>query len=570
MCFAQRGLTGGDIVILSLQRDTHVAVFFLTLLKLGLVAIVLEPHTTSHELKSVLHTVSVDALVADQETLDVWQADGFLPKLKCLLPVSSIKGGRFFSSLLNRNSADTAGAYPSILDHCEGEASFDAPRASDVALMLPTSGTIGGSKLVQLTYGNLLSQVETLRHQLRLSESAVVLSVLPTSHIDGLVNGILLSFLSGSSLYTTKCSPQSIPEILDIIGRHVISHVLLTPTVMALITQFGGSLEKTFAARGFEFFISSGAHLPRTLWEQFEASTGRPVVNFYGLTEANNVIFCGPDETTRKVGTLGKPVNCEIRVVDEGQRDLGAGQCGQLLLRGDMVMAGYANQPHQTLEALEDGWLRTGDLVRLDEDGFVEFVGRAKNVVISGGLNVYPEEVNDALLAHPAISEAVTFGLPHDLWGETVASCVTLDGEAGLEEAEIIAFLRARLSDYKVPKLVQVWSALPKGRSGKVNVAEIRMDVERCQSGKVSATSKSRDGVARDVLSIASQSFKVPVSQLDLEVSHSQVEGWDSLQHLSFITKLEEHFKVEFKPLDIVETRTLGQAVTIINTKLSS
>lgn len=547
------GLRAGSRVILSLDHGVHMAVCFLTLLETGLVSIVLEPRAPSRELRNVLDTVAVDGIIADEETVRRWRAENAVPE-DC--PVLSVADDRGRAWIEGRPGPAAAGA-DSV-----------TPRESDVALMLPTSGTTGRCKIVELTRRAVFSQVETLRRQLRLSADARVLNVLPTSHIDGLVNGILAAFVSGSAVYNTGgFSPQGIPETLSVVRDRRISHMFLVPTIMALMLKLGVDLKASFDGADFKFFISSGSHLPRSLWEQFESATRRPVVNFYGLTEANNVIFCGPDPATRKLGTLGKPVDCEIRIVDEAGGVVGRGYCGELVLKGDAVMAGYANEPGLTADVLERGWLRTGDLARVDEDGFVEFAGRAKKVIVCGGLNVYPDEVTDALVANPDVHEAVTFGLPHEVWGETVVSCVVAEDGAEVTEQDIVEFARARLSPHKVPERVLLCRDFPKTASGKIDVEAIRAGVlgERSEN---TAGPTAGDGLEEDVIKTASRLFRTPLSKLDLETSHEQISGWDSLQHLNLVTEMEQRFGIEFGPREIVAMSTLAAVVVLVRNKL--
>jgi long-chain acyl-CoA synthetase len=247
--------------------------------------------------------------------------------------------------------------------------------------------------------------------------------------------------------------------------------------------------------------------------------------------------------------------------------DVGVGEAGELLLRGEMLMTGYVADPEGTAAALEGGWLRTGDLATRGEDGFYRVVGRRKNLVISGGRNMQPEEVTEALHDLPGVSEAVAFGVEDEVAGEVVAACVALEDGCSLTVEELAEMCRERLSPYKVPRVIARVPALPRGASGKVVVEQARRLLKQVRADRANG---GGGDLGERVRSIAARVFNLPEGRLTPGSRSNSTPGWDSFGHLSLVLALEESFAIRLGTADILALHSLADAERIVGNLLQS
>jgi long-chain acyl-CoA synthetase len=317
--------------------------------------------------------------------------------------------------------------------------------------------------------------------------------------------------------------------------------------------------------------ISTAAYLDEGLWRRFEERFEVPVVNVYGLTESVcEALYCGPDPATRRIGTIGKPIDCEARIVGESGDDVEPGSAGELILRGDNVMRGYFRMPEETAEVLKDGWFYTGDLAATDEDGFFRIVGRKKSVIITGGVNIYPEEVTTVLRAIPGVLDAVTFGMPDETWGERVVSCVVPVPGRALCVDGIAAQFVERASREKLPLEIHLADDLPRGPAGKVVLAEVKAMIEQLRLQPARALgSGGRTDVQETVFAVAGSTFKTDVRALSLDSDTGNTPDWDSLAHIEFLHALETVFEVRMAPRDVTDIVSLRDAVRVVEAKLA-
>jgi long-chain acyl-CoA synthetase len=346
-----------------------------------------------------------------------------------------------------------------------------------------------------------------------------------------------------------------------------VTHFVTVPSVIALIANLDDQHDECFATEDFRFVISTAAHLDEMLWRRFEARFQPQIVNVYGLTETVcEGLYCGPDLATRRIGTIGKPVDCAARIVDEAGRDVAPGTTGELILRGDNVMRGYFRMPDETAAVLKDGWFYTGDLAATDEDGFYRIVGRKKSVIITAGMNVYPEDVTTVLRRIPGVLDAVTFGMPDDAWGERVVSCVMPVPGQVLSVAGIAAQFLERASREKLPLEIHIVDDLPRGPAGKVILADVKAMIDRPRPRRHSAPVS--DDIGERVLTVGASTFKTDVGSLSLESNATSTAGWNSLAHVEFLLALETEFDVRLAPRDVMTIVTLGDAVRVLAAKL--
>ena len=271
-------------------------------------------------------------------------------------------------------------------------------------------------------------------------------------------------------------------------------------------------------------------------------------------------IFAGPDATTGIPGSIGMPMDCELRIVDVAGTDVATGEAGELLMRGGLLMSGYFGDPELTATVLRDGWLHTGDLARCDADGVYWIIGRVKNIVIRGGDHISPEEIAEVLQRHPHVREAIAFGMPDPVWGETVAALVSM--ASNVDSEELRAYCAGRMEAWKVPTRIELVNELPRGRSGKVMVEAARAMLDTIPS----AGNEPGPGadVAARVLQVAAASFKTEIGKLGLHSTPEDVPGWDSLAHMQLVGALETEFGVQLSARDIMALDRLDKALKMV------
>jgi long-chain acyl-CoA synthetase len=341
--------------------------------------------------------------------------------------------------------------------------------ARSVAVYQYTGGTTGTPKAAMLTHRNLLANALQARAWFSLQPpgTSVTLASVPFFHSYGMTVALNYPVSTGSTI-VLQLRPD-VPEILRLIRKYRPTEF---PGVPALYQAISASPKvPAKAIRSIQVCVSGSAPLPAEVAKRFEALTGGYLVEGYGLSEASPVTHCNPIRGDRKPGSIGVPLPLtEHRVVDidTGTQVLPTGTAGELAVRGPQVMLGYAGQPEETALVLRDGWLLTGDIATIDSDGYAFIVDRKKDIVIVGGLKVYPREVEEVLYQHPQVAEAAVLGLPNPELGEVVAAAVVRRPGSDVTEAELIAFVRERIAHYKAPRTVAFRETLPRSAVQKV------------------------------------------------------------------------------------------------------
>ncbi len=354
----------------------------------------------------------------------------------------------------------------------------------DPALLQYTGGTTGLPKGCVLTHFNLSANAQQCRKVLDTlaKDREIFLGVLPYFHIYGLTVCLNLPTLLGATLAPI---PRFVPrDLLEVAARAKPTVFPGAPSVyLAMLQQKDIG---RFDLSSIRFCVSGSAPMPVEQLRRFEQATGGLILEGYGLSEASPVTHINPPRGPRKVGSIGPVLpGTEARIVDpdHGLTDMPQGQVGELILRGPQVMRGYYHRPEDTAEVLRDGWLFTGDLARQDEDEYFFIVDRKKDLVISGGYNIYPREIDEVLHAHPKIREAVTVGLPHPARGEAIKAYVVLNEGESMTKSEVMGWCRERLASYKIPREVEFRAELPKTAVGKV-LRRVLRDEELARSRK--------------------------------------------------------------------------------------
>ncbi len=341
----------------------------------------------------------------------------------------------------------------------------------DTAVILYTSGTTGRPKGAELTHGNLISNTDVARTDIvRAGPEDVIFGGLPLFHVFGQTVALNVAVASGACL--TLLPRFDAEHALRIIAGHRVTVFEGVPTMyVALLHQPGRADYDVSALR---MCISGGAALPVEVLHGFEDAFGRTVLEGYGLSETSPVASFNHPGRERKPGSIGTPIRgVEMRLLDNTGQDVPEGEVGEIVIRGPNVMKGYWRRPDATAEAIVDGWFHSGDLARVDDEGYFYIVDRKKDMIIRGGYNVYPREIEEVLYEHPAVAEAAVIGLAHPALGEEVGAAVVLKPGASVTVEELRDHVKRQVAAYKYPRHVWIADALPKGPTGKIQKRDI-------------------------------------------------------------------------------------------------
>src|SRR4051794_28902014 len=358
----------------------------------------------------------------------------------------------------------------------EHEPDFDVADVAegDTAVILYTSGTTGQPKGAELTHSNLKRNAEASAALFALDENVVVLGALPLFHSFGQTCGMNATISRGGCL---SLIPRFDPaKALEIIERDKVKVFEGVPTMYGAMLHLPD--RENYDTSSLELCASGGAALPVELLRGFDEAFHCKVLEGYGLSETSPVASFNHPDKERKPGSIGTPIRgVQMKVVDEDGNDLPTGEVGEIVIKGHNVMKGYWNKPEATADAIKDGWFHSGDMAKVDDDGYFFIVDRKKDMIIRGGYNVYPREIEEVLYEHPAVREAAVVGVPHDDLGEEVGAAVVLkDGETvGADELQ--AYMKENVAAYKYPRHIWFVSELPKGPTGKILKREIAVDV---------------------------------------------------------------------------------------------
>jgi long-chain acyl-CoA synthetase len=354
----------------------------------------------------------------------------------------------------------------------------DAPREecdveredSDTAVILYTSGTTGSPKGAELTHANMVANARGSTELMRVTERDVIFGALPLFHSFGQTCCLNNSVHSGACL---TMIPRFTPDqALEVIQRDRVTVFEGVPTMYHAMLNHPG--RERYDVSSLRTCVSGGSALPVEVMRSFEDAFACVIIEGYGLSETSPVASFNHLDRERKPGSIGIPIRgVEMKVIDDAGNDLPTGEVGEIAIRGHNVMKGYWNKPEATAEVLADGWFRTGDLARVDEDGYFFIVDRKKDMIIRGGYNVYPREIEEVLYEQPAVLEAAVIAVPDEAMGEEVGAAVVLRPGQAADADDIRSYVKQRLAAYKYPRHVWFVDELPKGPTGKILKREI-------------------------------------------------------------------------------------------------
>ncbi len=457
------GVQRGDRVSLMLPNCPQMIAAFYGVLKAGAIVVQVNPVFSSRELENRLQDCGAETIIL---------LDEYLPRLQAIQKRNSVKNV-ITVNLAGKTKAPQGGVldYDLLLEGTEDGAPAHFPDpAGDVALIQYTGGTTGISKGVMLTHFNLVANTLQVRETLAAAccrGQDRILVALPLFHAYGITLGMNLALsIAGTQILLPRFDAGA---VLKAINDYRPSYFPGTPYMYTSLLNHPRLAD--FDLSSLKACISVSAPLLPETVRRFEALTGGRLVEGYGLTEASPVITLNPLCGAEKPGSIGRSLpdtDCAVVNLDTGEKELQPGEFGELIVRGPQVMKGYWNHPEETAHALRDGWLFTGDVARMDEDGFIYIVNRKKMTITAVGYDVNPRDVEDAIYEHPGVTEAVVIGIESLYYEKTIKAYVVLKEGWTVTAEEIIRFCRERLEDYQVPKLVEFRASLPKTIAGKV------------------------------------------------------------------------------------------------------
>ncbi|MFD1813990.1 long-chain-fatty-acid--CoA ligase [Rhodococcus gannanensis] len=448
------GVEPGDRVALSLPNILHMPVLYYGVLWAGGVVVPTNPLYKSREFSHVLRD-------SDAKVFFAWNA------------VDEEAGKGAAEAGVTYVSVDPASFLTELGTYAAVEGVDRA--ADDTAVILYTSGTTGAPKGAELTHANMMRNAEISASDAiaGLSAGDVVFGGLPLFHVFGQTTMMNAAVLAGATL---TLLPRFDPaKALEVIARDKVTQMGGVPTMYVALSQFPGRAD--YDTSSLRRCVSGGSALPVEVLGAFEEAYNAPILEGYGLSETSPVAAFNHADRERKAGSVGQPIDgVELKLIDAEWNEVPDGEDGEIAISGHNVMKGYFGNPEATASAIRDGWFRTGDIGRRDEDGYYYIVDRAKDMIIRGGYNIYPREIEEVLYAHPAVGSVAVVGVPHETHGEEVAAVVIPKPGRTLTEDEVREFAKERVAAYKYPRVVRIVSELPLGPTGKILKREIVVD----------------------------------------------------------------------------------------------
>jgi long-chain acyl-CoA synthetase len=483
------GLKKGDKVAVMLPNIPQYVTYFFAVLKLGGVVVQVNPLYTTRELEYEIKDSGSSILVIMDEFID--RALPLYPSIIGKIIVVRVKDylppliSNIYSLSTMKNRKKIVESENIIISKrpkngVNGGEAISVNPEHDAALIQYTGGTTGEPKGAVLSHKNLISNAYQIIESLpdKYKENTTYLSAIPFFHVYGMMTAMLTPLIQGSTIILAP-DPRNIKMILSIIEKKKPTAFPGIPTMYHSLLNYK-NIEK-YDLKNVKICISGASSLPVELQKQFEELTGSILVEGYGLSECSPVANITPlveedREKWRRFGSVGLPApDTYERIVSlkDGVSDMPVGEQGELLIKGPQVMIGYWNRPEENKKVLENGWLHTGDIARIDKDGYVYIVDRKKDLIIAGGYNIYPREVEDVIYENPKVSQCAVIGVPDEHRGENVKAIIVKKDDT-LNEEEIVNFCKDRLAVYKIPKIVEFRESLPLTLVGKIDKKQLR------------------------------------------------------------------------------------------------
>lgn len=449
------GVTTGDRVAVSLPNSPEYLVIYFAIVKLGAIAVPFNIMFKSAEIAYIVNNSEAKVFVtlAGETINSLLRTTNKIPSIEKII-------------LVGEHELDNVLSYPHILEGESDELELVDCDSDDVVTILYTSGTTGQAKGAMLTHNNFYKQAELNSCYVNLlTDQDIFLTGTPFCHIF-FVTTVLGPMFKGAAIVT---APRFFPDkALELISEYKVTHFAAVPTMYIYMLQTYLENPQKYNLKSWRYAQSAGASMPADYIIKIEESFGVNFCENYGATEMSSTATYGR-LGHGKVGSIGLPSDTwEVSIVDQNNQVVQQGEVGEIIVKGPGVFKGYWKMPEATKEAFVDGWFHTGDLARADEDGYLYIVDRKKDMLICGGYNIYPREVEEVLYTHPAVLEVAVVGIPDSAKGEIPKAFITLKPGSKADEAEIIAFCKERMAAYKAPRVVKFLNELPKNLSGKI------------------------------------------------------------------------------------------------------
>ncbi|HVF51529.1 MAG TPA: long-chain-fatty-acid--CoA ligase [Pyrinomonadaceae bacterium] len=448
---AAQGIGRGDVVSLLMPNSAEYIIAYFACFKTGALA---------GPINSLLKAEEIEYALNDSEAKALLFHSQFAPQ------VADVRGR--VESLRAAVEFDDEARVTAEFDDTRLASSSDAEiQANDEAIIIYTSGTTGKPKGCLLTHGNLLANARQISTWLNFTERDRLLTVMPLFHMNAVTVTTLTALYAGGS---TVVSPRfSASRFWEIIHAYKISSFGSVATMLSmLLAKYPSGVPEGLSAESLRFAMCGSAPVPAAVLRRFEETFKCLVVEGYGLSESTCRSTFNPPDERRRAGSCGLPIGNEMRVVDEDDGRVADGELGEIVLRGENIFKGYYRNEEATRRAFRGGWFHTGDIGYRDPEGFYYIVDRKSDMIIRGGENIYPREIDEVLYRHPSVAAAATIGVADELYGEEVAAFVVLKEGVEADAAELLEYCRTHLADYKCPKSIRFLDELPKGPTGKV------------------------------------------------------------------------------------------------------
>lgn len=551
---AKKLSTGDRIIIVSADETASITAYLAAILD-GVVPVMLTPESAAPKIAAIHASIEPSLTITDvSRSGEKWASGAHL------VPTGSRDEPKGLFGRLRGKEADPA----TSLGLPGASRPPKLPRGSDdLAYILFTSGTTSSPTGVMISRGALLAQLETMNALFGYTADSRIFNAMVLAHADGMIQGPVLALSNGAALI--RPGAFSVPGMegwLNAVRRHRATHFITVPTILAMIDRYAAHNDY-FDAPEFVAVMSVAARLDPNLWRRLEERFGRPLLNQYGLTETvASVLYAGSWPGMGAVGSIGTPVNCEARIVDaNGGLIPSPDVSGELQVRSNQLFAGYWKDAERTTAAMTpDGWLRTGDVALRRADGSYDVLGRFKNVIMSGGFLIRPEEVDEALRGHPMVAQSATVGLASADFEEVPMSLVVLD--APVDEAELTQFCRRALEPQNVPRRIFAVPTIPRGDAGKPQFAAVRaMIADRMASEQIAAPDKD---IAHAVIAVCAKVLRVDPSVLSHKSTPQTVAGWDSFTQIELILEMERAFGTSIPASKVAAIRSVGDIVAAV------
>ncbi|MDM7994872.1 MAG: AMP-binding protein [Acidobacteriota bacterium] len=447
------GIQKGDRVSLYMPNRPEWILFYYAIARIGAIAVCVPGAYKRDEMKSVVADSLSTLLVTSEELRSQLPASDAIPSVRQTIIVEC---DEVFQSILR-------GLDP----HPIREERITS--GEDAASILLTGGTTGIPKGAMLTHRNLFYSAQNVAYHERMVPDDIGICFLPLNHVFAQCHIMHTCFANCGTLILF--AGFDMDKIVSAVIEHKVTRLYAVPTIFI---RFLNNPESRKQLKSVNYVFSGGTSMPAEIVRRWVDAFGIPIHEAYGMTEAASIVTFN-HLFRHKIGSIGMPAGIiELKVVDENDREVPQGDQGEIIIRGPNIMKGYFAQPEETALALRNGWLHSGDVGRFDEEGYLYIVDRIKDIIITGGENVYPKEVEDLLHQHPAVNECGVVGLPHAEYGEAVTAFVTLKPDTPAVESDLIAFCKERMARYKVPKTIRFVKDLPKTPQGKILRRELR------------------------------------------------------------------------------------------------